>query len=410
VDARSSAPARRGDVFVPPRLPTGCGGGLHGDGIVRGGEPVAGGRRPGRGGHHLGREHLDPDILRCRRVARCSCRRPWPAARLPSARQWAAILPAAGGEASLSEALAQGQWTAGTLPLPAPTPYATLAALSCPAPGQCVAVGSDVGVDHTQRPVAETLSGKRWTAAALSLPAGSVPDGDGNPILQGVSCVSTASCVAVGYAPGSAFTEHPMAEVLTGGRWEPVRLPLPRGAAGHSAWLSGVSCVTATNCVAVGTISSEKLALVETLSVSGWTATSVSPPANEPRVWLSSVSCVAVGSCRAAGPTGGATRASPVRCRPGSRGRRGTPANWPSPRSPTRHRFLLPPPSFAVLHRRVVVHGGGLLPRRHRRHGSRGRGVVRVELAVGRHPHVRCEVDALVGTVVRVHHYLRRRG
>jgi len=209
--------------------------------------------------------------------------------------------PGGGAESPLIETLSGTTWTAGTVPVPVAAPDATLTGLSCPVSGSCVAVGDVYDVDHVQNPFEETLSTGRWTAQTLRFPDQAVPSGDADPVLQGVSCASESVCVAVGYVPGPALTEHPLVEVMSGGMWRPERLPLPRGTHGQSATLSGISCPSETSCVAIGVLQSEAAAVVETLSGGTWVASLVAPPANEPRISLSSVSCLSATSCVAVG-------------------------------------------------------------------------------------------------------------
>ena len=162
-----------------------------------------------------------------------------------------------GDVSSLVETLSGTTWTPGTVPVPVAAPDATLTGLSCPAPGSCVAVGDVYDVDHVQNPFEETLSSGRWTSQVLRFPEQAVPSGDANPVLQGVSCPSVSVCIAVGYVPGPALAEHPLAEVLSGGTWRPEKLPSPRGIHGQSATLSGIACPSDTSCVAVGVLQSE---------------------------------------------------------------------------------------------------------------------------------------------------------
>jgi hypothetical protein len=209
--------------------------------------------------------------------------------------------PSGGGESSLVETESGATWTASTLPLPAATPYASLTAMSCVSAITCVAVGNAYGADHVQVPFQETLAGAIWTSSSMPLPPHTVPSGDANPLIQGLSCTSASSCVAVGYDPGPALAEHPLIEVLTGTRWKPELVPLPTGFRRQAASLSAVTCVSSTSCVAVGALRSEDDALIETLEGSTWVATVLSPPLHEPRIWLSSVACQAVTSCEAVG-------------------------------------------------------------------------------------------------------------
>ena len=207
----------------------------------------------------------------------------------------------AGAQAGLVETLSADGWAASALPVPGPTPGASLTALSCPPEGACVAVGNALEANGAQVPIAETQTAAGWASALLPLPAHSVDSGDAQPVVQGLSCPSATSCVAVGYEPGAALTEHPMVVVRSGSTWRSQRLPLPLGLRNQSASLSSVSCVSTTSCVAVGGLRSETDALIEVLSNGSWSATALAPPAHAPRIALSGVTCSAGPSCVAVG-------------------------------------------------------------------------------------------------------------
>jgi hypothetical protein len=66
--------------------------------------------------------------------------------------------------------------------------------------------------------------------------------------LSGVSCPSVTECVAVG-----GYRLDALAETWNGRSWTLARPPSPRGtSSAFGASLSAVSCATAKNCVAVG--------------------------------------------------------------------------------------------------------------------------------------------------------------
>ncbi len=74
-----------------------------------------------------------------------------------------------------------------------------------------------------------------------------------NNIFNSVSCFSPTRCMAVGDHIPNAPPNGPvrtLAETWNGSRWSIVATPNP-GSVGD--YLSGVSCITATSCVAVGT-------------------------------------------------------------------------------------------------------------------------------------------------------------
>ncbi len=114
-------------------------------------------------------------------------------------------------------------------------------AVSCPSVGNCVAVGAETGV----APVALTLTeiGGTW--------GGLQPIGTSRIVLLGVSCVSVTDCEAVGesLSPLAPITVHE-----TGGVWGPA-VTLTSTSPSYSLAgqeLNAVSCTSSGNCVAVG--------------------------------------------------------------------------------------------------------------------------------------------------------------
>lgn len=165
---------------------------------------------------------------------------------------------------------------------------AIASSISCEQVGACVAEAelepSGVAVD--------TLSSGTWT---LTQPAEAQSTG------QGISCVTTTSyeCVSVGSnetSTESTFT----AATDTDGFWFPSVITSPANM--YSA-LYGVSCVSATWCVAVGLVESTSGVsnpVVATLS-SGWTVVIGSAIPGDPDSAAYGVSCASMGTCTAVG-------------------------------------------------------------------------------------------------------------
>ena len=201
----------------------------------------------------------------------------------------------------LVETLSGGVWTPTTPPLPADAIGSPqLSGVSCASPTACTAVGSYSAASGGQSALVETLAGGVWTPTSPPLPPDSVEPS--SVFLLGVSCVSASACTAVGEYFGANFGALPLVETLAGGVWTPSSTPLPAGNVGDVA-LSGVSCVSATACVAVGG-STGGLPLVETLAGAVWTPTvPAAPTFSSSR--LQAVSCVSATACTATGGFGG---------------------------------------------------------------------------------------------------------
>ena len=108
--------------------------------------------------------------------------------------------------------------------------------MSCVTPSFCVAVG------QTKHPAGETNLVEVWNGQAWKIT--NVPTSS-ESFLYDVSCVSTVACVAVGNAGFGQEALH-----WNGSTWTLHLLPTPM----YNKWLSGVSCITATNCTAVGSL------------------------------------------------------------------------------------------------------------------------------------------------------------
>src|SRR5438552_17844610 len=71
-----------------------------------------------------------------------------------------------------------------------------------------------------------------------------------NGSLAGVSCASSTACVAVGTHSNRSGLQQGLAEVWNGTGWTVTAVPTPKH--GLAASLFGVSCVSSTDCHAVG--------------------------------------------------------------------------------------------------------------------------------------------------------------
>ncbi len=138
--------------------------------------------------------------------------------------------------------------------------------VSCASSTYCVAVGEILirGSEYT-RPQIVMWNGTNWSLTPT--PKKSVDSG-----LASVSCISASDCVAVGEYDGGAGGPgyRTLSEVWNGTTWSIV--PSPNKTTEDSG-LDGVSCTSASNCVAVGWYSYAQdtpLALIESWNGSAW--------------------------------------------------------------------------------------------------------------------------------------------
>jgi uncharacterized membrane protein len=162
---------------------------------------------------------------------------------------------------------------------------------------------------------AREASGRRPRAAAAGLaavlacllpaaPAGAAPAAGGRFIgdLTGVSCVSASDCWAV----GGTGNNVPVTEHWDGTAWSLVHIPAPRGS--YTAGLPAISCTGAASCWAVGdygaTATSKQLPYAEHWNGTAWSAVKLPHPAGAFVSGLVSVACASAVNCWAVGTAG----------------------------------------------------------------------------------------------------------
>jgi len=131
---------------------------------------------------------------------------------------------------------------------------AQLVWVSCPAAGDCAAVGEYLdAANHTQAFVASQVNGG-WHAAQRPPGMAALPGGGVGGALFSVSCASPGNCSAGGiYETSGGATEALVVDAI-GGTWENAS-GVPGAAAlntGEAAGLLSVSCAAAGNCSAGG--------------------------------------------------------------------------------------------------------------------------------------------------------------
>jgi PKD repeat protein len=198
------------------------------------------------------------------------------------------------------------QWIVADMPQPPNSGNGEEAyGVSCLPSEECVAVGGNWSLDvHTRVPLAEHWDGQEWSTMSTPYPEG-LDEGwqyGRYAVLRGISCVSASSCIAVGQYKGPSDVVEPLAEQWDGSEWSMIPVPKPAGAMG--ALLKDVSCVSASQCMAVGRsedASSVREALIEAWDGSQWVIQPAPKPAAASQTWLSGVSCASQASCVAAG-------------------------------------------------------------------------------------------------------------
>jgi hypothetical protein len=136
----------------------------------------------------------------------------------------------------------------------------------------CVATGT-MFTSTGKAPLAEVFNGTRWSVVTLATPAGS------NGIaVRGVACTAAASCYAVGGSSTSPGHSVTLIERWNGTSWAVV--PSPNLTGNSDNTLNGVSCASTQSCMAVGRASTgaSQSTLATRLASGTWVITPTPSP------------------------------------------------------------------------------------------------------------------------------------
>jgi hypothetical protein len=249
----------------------------------------------------------------------------------------------------LIETLSKGTWW----PLEAPEPFkdglgtvrgtdansyqfAGLNSVACTSSTFCTAVGRYKDANAVEWPLIDMLRGTTWDAVAGPEPAsnasgakpGTKAQSDGGSYLLSVTCISRASCTAVGAYLDSSTYIYGLIDSFKDGAWLGVAAPEPasdisRVNAGtdadqqEGATLAAVACISRGTCISVGSYKDSKgfqEGLVDVLGQRTWGALAAPEPATdslggqpgndateEAGTALKSATCTAGGLCIAIG-------------------------------------------------------------------------------------------------------------
>jgi hypothetical protein len=190
-------------------------------------------------------------------------------------------------------------WRPVPASLPAGALGGQLVSVSCKPTG-CVAAGTYRISGGRDYPLAASWNGIRWTLVKPPVPAGGISALRG-AYLNGVSCWAAAGCVAIGtYYVAKTNAAGNFYETLTAGGWKAHDMPPVAAVTGT---LDSITCVSATDCVAVGDYlpkGGHFTSLIESWNGRGWTRLAAPATAGHD-VILDSVSCTSAISCVATG-------------------------------------------------------------------------------------------------------------
>jgi WD40 repeat protein len=180
-------------------------------------------------------------------------------------------------------------WSVQTSARPAGARITDLYGVSCTSPASCMAVGTyePAGEISFSTGMAEEWNGRTWTVQKTAA------EGSGGQ-LDGVSCPSATDCVAVGNG-----LDDLLVEVWNGSTW--TAQPILQVNVSRFGLLTDVSCSSTTACMTVGYYYSDKgykSGIAEQWNGSVWT---IRPTLKHRGIDLSEVSCVSASACTAVG-------------------------------------------------------------------------------------------------------------
>ena len=219
----------------------------------------------------------------------------------------------------LVETYSGGAWTASVAPTPENSTtnqwFGAFYSVSCPADGQCAAVGNYYAYDTSVQgslmsALLDNLSDGSWSTAEGAVPGGLEP---GSVFDESVSCPSITSCSSAGFFDGD--TSVGLLWQWGSGGWDMTELPLPPAyLTTANLMVNSISCADAEDCVAVGWYMDANYAdhaMILTMTGGLWTVNDAPVPSNSippgspgiriPSMRLLAVDCPQVDYCVAGG-------------------------------------------------------------------------------------------------------------
>lgn len=165
-----------------------------------------------------------------------------------------------------------------------------LSGIACPSATSCFAVGEYFTGPSTGKTLVERWNGSGWSVVpSPNVTSGSNSDSE----LRSVACASTTSCFAVGFGRPSNGDEKTLIEHWNGTSWSVVPSPNP-AAGGHYNEFLSVSCISAASCFAVGFSGSGPSikTLIEHWNGTKWSIVASPNPAGATVSMLQGVTCI----------------------------------------------------------------------------------------------------------------------
>jgi len=218
--------------------------------------------------------------------------------------------PSEGGPTLVTEIWNESKWSVQSTPIPSEATSSELVGIGCNNTAECKAVGSAV-IGGVKTAIAEKWVSPTWTLQSVPSPEGAT-----SSQLDGVDCIWSNVCVAVGRYTSSGGSVKELAMVWNGTSWSIQTLAEPEGAT--QSTLLDVSCTPSpTRCTAVGgwknlNDENKQFPLAYRYNGSTWSLQSAPNPSGSIASVFQEVSCASETSCTAVGSwvsgTGGANQ------------------------------------------------------------------------------------------------------
>ena len=204
---------------------------------------------------------------------------------------------------------------------PAGAGASNLFGVACTAPSVCIAVGSTSNSRGVSLTLAQRWNGRTWRLQKIPSRPGA--------LLNWVTCVSETDCVAVGGSDAGTLAEH-----WNGEHWTVQPTPNPAGA--QAPGFTAVSCASASSCMAVGTSNptgtGKQFVLAERWNGHAWRLVSAPTPSSPPNSLFIGVACPAPAACIGVGASADSS-GNPT----GTFAERWDGSRWTVQRTPTQH-------------------------------------------------------------------------
>ncbi|MGN6587909.1 MAG: hypothetical protein ACTHKT_10650, partial [Solirubrobacterales bacterium] len=198
----------------------------------------------------------------------------------------------------MTELWNESKWSVQSTPVPAKATSSEYVAVGCNNTAECTTVGSAV-IGGVKTAIAARWVSPNWTQSSLPIPEGAT-----SSQLDGVDCLFSNLCVAVGRYTTSGGVTKSLVMFWNGTSWSLQTVTDPEGAA--ESTLLDVACTPTPNrCTAVGgwkNGSFEQFTLAYRFNgVTTWTLQSTPNPTGSIASVFQGVSCATETSCTAAG-------------------------------------------------------------------------------------------------------------